>query len=82
MMMMVSMLLEHSASFFTSFLVPPLLTVSLAFSGRRFVVIQMQFWYLTEAGISENCIEGMRIFQIAVGTKNREAKSLLTAVYE
>ncbi|XP_028993648.1 m-AAA protease-interacting protein 1, mitochondrial-like [Betta splendens] len=50
--------------------------------GRRFVVVQMQFWYLTETGISENGVEGKRIFQIAIGTKNRDTKSLLTALYE
>lgn len=59
-------------------------SVSLSFSGRKFVSILMRFWYLTSARIPDDSMEGARIFQVAIGGEGEkpETKRLLTANYE
>ncbi|XP_053352945.1 m-AAA protease-interacting protein 1, mitochondrial [Clarias gariepinus] len=52
--------------------------------GRKFVSILMRFWYLTSAQLPEETMEGVRLFQVALG-KNGEkptSKRLLSANYE
>lgn len=51
-------------------------------NGRKFVSILMRFWYLTSARLSEDTIEGARIFQVTLGDGAAETKRLLTANYE
>ncbi|XP_029981121.1 m-AAA protease-interacting protein 1, mitochondrial [Sphaeramia orbicularis] len=51
-------------------------------NGRKFVSILMRFWYLTNAHLPEDTVEGARIFQIAIGEGEAETKRLLTANYE
>ncbi|XP_077393086.1 m-AAA protease-interacting protein 1, mitochondrial [Festucalex cinctus] len=52
-------------------------------NGRRFVSILMRFWYLTNARLPDDTLEGTRIFQIAItGGGEAERKRLLTANYE
>ncbi|XP_017325844.1 m-AAA protease-interacting protein 1, mitochondrial [Ictalurus punctatus] len=52
--------------------------------GRKFVSILMRFWYLTSARLPEDTMEGVRIFQVAIGKDGEkpESKRLLTANYE
>ncbi|KAJ3580967.1 hypothetical protein NHX12_017232 [Muraenolepis orangiensis] len=51
--------------------------------GRKFVSILMRFWYLTNARLPDDPIEGSRIFQMALGTEGQsETKRLLSANYE
>ncbi|XP_077437183.1 m-AAA protease-interacting protein 1, mitochondrial [Vanacampus margaritifer] len=51
--------------------------------GRRFVSIVMRFWYLTSASLPDDTLEGIRIFQMAIGREGEtESKRLLTANYE
>ncbi|KAM6984946.1 m-AAA protease-interacting protein 1, mitochondrial [Aplochiton taeniatus] len=51
-------------------------------NGRKFVSIFMRFWYLTSAPLTEDTIEGARIFQVTLGDGAAETKRLLTASYE
>lgn len=51
--------------------------------GRKFVSILMRFWYLTNARLPDDNLEGTRIFQVAIGGEGEaETKRLLTANYE
>ncbi|XP_072296272.1 m-AAA protease-interacting protein 1, mitochondrial [Eucyclogobius newberryi] len=53
-------------------------------NGRKFVSILMRFWYLTSARLSDDSLEGTRVFQVSLGEEEGEAetKRLLTANYE
>ncbi|MBN3307271.1 MAIP1 protein, partial [Amia calva] len=52
-------------------------------NGRKFVSILMRFWYLSSARLSEDTLEGTRVFQVAFGDKGTpQTKRLLTANYE
>ncbi|XP_053184691.1 m-AAA protease-interacting protein 1, mitochondrial [Scomber japonicus] len=52
-------------------------------NGRKFVSILMRFWYLTNAHLPEDSVEGSRIFQVTIGEEGEtESKRLLTAHYE
>ncbi|CAJ1078674.1 m-AAA protease-interacting protein 1%2C mitochondrial [Xyrichtys novacula] len=51
--------------------------------GRKFVSILMRFWYLTNARLPDDTVEGARVFQVAFGGEGKvETKRLLTANYE
>uniref|UniRef100_G3NA29 Matrix AAA peptidase interacting protein 1 n=1 Tax=Gasterosteus aculeatus aculeatus TaxID=481459 RepID=G3NA29_GASAC len=50
---------------------------------RKFVTILMRFWYLTNARLPEDTLEGTRVFQVAIGGEGEaETKRLLSANYE
>ncbi|KAM4558813.1 m-AAA protease-interacting protein 1, mitochondrial [Odontesthes bonariensis] len=53
-------------------------------NGRKFVSILMRFWYLTSAQLSDDSMEGTRMFKVAIGEGEGEpeTKRLLTAIYE
>ncbi|MED6261369.1 m-AAA protease-interacting protein 1, mitochondrial [Ataeniobius toweri] len=53
-------------------------------NGRKFVSILMRFWYLTNARLPDDSMEGTRIFKVALedGEGETETKRLLTAIYE
>lgn len=54
-----------------------------SFPGRKFVTILMRFWYLTNARLPEDTLEGTRVFQVAIGGEGEaETKRLLSANYE
>ncbi|XP_075036200.1 m-AAA protease-interacting protein 1, mitochondrial [Mixophyes fleayi] len=52
-------------------------------NGRKFVRILMRFWYLTCANISEEELEGTKVFQVVMGNPDvKDTKRMLTANYE
>ncbi|KAJ8255917.1 hypothetical protein COCON_G00197810 [Conger conger] len=51
-------------------------------SGRKFVSILMRFWYLTRAKVTDESLEGSRVFHLATNGKQDQSKKLLTANYE
>ncbi|XP_072252627.1 m-AAA protease-interacting protein 1, mitochondrial [Leuresthes tenuis] len=53
-------------------------------NGRKFVSILMRFWYLTSAQLSDDSMQGTRMFKVAIGEGEGEpeTKRLLTAIYE
>ncbi|KAK5609296.1 hypothetical protein CRENBAI_012834 [Crenichthys baileyi] len=51
-------------------------------NGRKFVSILMRFWYLTNARLPDDSMEGTRIFKVDLEDGEGETKRLLTAIYE